>query len=166
VIMTRVLIAGHWIDFDLIEQIAEALKQETGDIINVLKSTFDKDHCKGFQKVSSGAMSGLVIGSFGGSKLLESFKDFEERNLYDIILRCPPPIDFPKPPYYQGEDYWWHDPALDSYFPKHGVFCKFLWINPSIIHDQLCVLAGYVRTFFYRKCFMQLKCFVNLRFAR
>lgn len=65
---------------------------------------------------------------------------------------------------YQGDDCWCHDSELDSYFPKHGVFCAFLWINPSIIHDQLKVLSGHFKTFFHRKCFMQLKCFVNFRF--
>lgn len=51
-----------------------------------------------------------------------------------------------------------------SYHPNHGEPCDHLWVDPSDIHDQLCVLAGYFTVLFHRKCFMRLKCFVNFRF--
>ena len=53
-----------------------------------------------------------------------------------------------------------------SYHPNHGEPCDHLWVDPSDIHDQLSVLAGYFMVFFHRKCFMRLKTFSNLRFTR
>ena len=71
---------------------------------------------------------------------------------YDVSYRLPDPIYFPC--------------FLDgySYHPNHGEPCDYLWVDPSIIHDMLIVLAGYFMVLFHRKCFMQLKRFVNLRF--
>jgi len=65
-----------------------------------------------------------------------------------------------------SENYDYRDPDKDSYHPKHGVFCKFLWVDPKEIHDLLCVLIGFTTVQFYRKCFMQLKRFVNLGFNK
>lgn len=107
-----------------------------------------------------GTSSGEVIRAL--ERLLPSSKPhivdndviFLPPGCYDIAFKMPEPIKFPC---YTGGY---------SYHPNHGESCDHLWINPSVIHDQLSILSGYVRTFFHRKCFMQLKCFVNLRFAR
>lgn len=52
-----------------------------------------------------------------------------------------------------------------SYHPNHGESCDYLWVDPSTIHDQLKTILGYDIVRFHRKCSMQLKCFVNLRFS-
>lgn len=167
--MTRVLIAGNWIDFDLIEQIAEALNQETGAIINILKKTFDrdgKDHRvvvvgdgmgQSVRNIAS-AMARDMIAS--GIELLDDDKNKEFTPIFDFGLDIPimprRPIRFPDPLSWPNYSY--------SYHPNHGEPCDHLWVDPSDIHDQLFTLAGYFMVLFHRKCFMQLKCFVNLRF--
>jgi len=175
--MTRVKIAGNWIDFDLIEQIAEALEKETGDIINVLKKTFDNDDKPRVMVIGSGtdieqsiidiAKTGEVASrNMGFGSIVDSLdREFTPLDILgDIIpfklresrrpIRFPDPIEFPCF-HYGGY----------SYHPNHGEPCDHLWVNPSDIHDQLCVLAGYFVVLFHRKCFMQLKEFVNLRFV-
>jgi len=174
--MTRVLIAGNWIDFDLIEQIAEALDQETGDIINILKKTFDKKG-KDYpvlvvgsgtdieQSIIDIAKAGEVASrNMGFGPIIAGMGKERDFGLYDndfkiISPEIYAPIRFEFPVFLSFNGGY-------SYHPNHGEPCDYLWVNPSDIHDQLCVLSGYVRVLFYRKCFMQLKEFVNLRFAR
>ena len=133
--MTRVLIAGNWIDFDLIEQIAKALKRETGAVIDTLKSISNDEEKE--TKTYSSSKSEMYV------------PIIMPREVYIE------PLKFPK-------SFW--DGDETSYNPRWGCFCKFLWTNPSVIHDMLTVLVGHVMIFFHRKCFMQLKCFVNIRF--
>lgn len=55
-----------------------------------------------------------------------------------------------------------------SWIPRHGYFCAHLHTQSCVVHAAMAkIRKGYqdwhiVR--FYRKCFMQLKVFVNFRF--
>ncbi|MCK5602675.1 hypothetical protein KAR91_12415 [Candidatus Pacearchaeota archaeon] len=89
----------------------------------------------------------VVIGSTGDVNVMHLPPGY-----YDISFRLPEPIYFPC--FLGGY----------SYHPNHGESCDYLWVDPSTIHDQLKTLIGYGVIRFCRKCFMQLKCFVNLRF--
>ena len=122
--MTRVLIAGNWVDSDLIERIAKALKQKTDDIISILQNNYKE--------------AKTLIGHESPHFILE----------------------IPELPEFIST----YDDDLNSYVPRFGVFCKYLWVDPKVIHDLACVLIGFIVIFFHRKCFMKLKTFKNLRF--
>ncbi len=158
--MTVIVIGSVKIDSNLIGQIAKALGTGSGDVIRVLKYIAPRDP----------VVRGIALELMGiNRRIIEGFSKHEEMTAVDRILgdvndivsfpighfdiRSLAPIEFPC---FHINGHSWH--------PNHGEPCDHLWVNPSVIHDQLCALSGYVRTFFHRKCFMQLKTFSNLRF--
>ena len=131
------------------------------DVISV------KSRCLGLS-ISEGLASiedNIIIA--GGREL--SIREALKENLIEIAnddfcVGVDIPLHIPESSFFKQK--YPYDRDLGSYHPKHGCFCEFLWVDPKEIHDILCVLTGFVTTLFYRKCFMQLKRFVNLRFAR
>lgn len=55
---------------------------------------------------------------------------------------------------------------LTSYVPRFGTFNLFLHIPCIIQFGNPKPFKGYFKPIFYRRCFMHLKTFVNLRFER
>lgn len=55
---------------------------------------------------------------------------------------------------------------LTSYVPRFGIQCQFLTLP---LEELICnprPFLGYFQPIFYRRCFMCLKTFLNLRFRR
>lgn len=55
---------------------------------------------------------------------------------------------------------------LSSFVPRFGVFNKFLALPLEKLFINPKPFKGYFKPMFYRRCFMQLKTFQNLRFER
>lgn len=148
--MAVIVIGTRNVESELIRQISDSIGTGSGEVIDALRGICLRPE-KSFNSTQ------YAIKFLNDRSELEDALNKLELNLsLNLALRRPVKIDFP--------DFL----ALNmghSYHPNHGEPCDHLWVDPSDIHDQLCILAGYFMVLFHRKCFMQLKCFVNLRFV-
>ena len=144
--MDVIVIGTHKVESELIRQIADSIGTGSCEVVSALRSICPTP--EPFNRIQ------YAIKFLNDRSELEDALNKLELNL--ALCNRPVKIEFP------------NFLTLNmgySYHPNHGESCDHLWVNPSDIHDQLCVLAGYFMVLFHRKCFMQLKCFVNLRFA-
>ncbi len=148
--MEVILVGNIGVDRELIKQLAIQLSETSINVVNALEV--------------------LVVGSkyeiigTEKEKVDIGVVDFEKVDkLFDSFPIHPIPV--PKEFLEIGPE------DESSWIPRHGYFCEHWYDYPCIIYAALMriiilLLTEYGIVRFHRKCFMQLKVFVNFRFER